>query len=159
MRLIEIKQRFEEKQIREENRKKCVEVKTAEAELEVDSGYVELFASSVGSHRETADKRTKIWVDNVLNLNPVVTVTEPTANTSELIAVPYNGPLDVDSACSAQLGGLCSTMLHGVEAPPMIPNSLTQIAAGTKTRQNVGEYGSNLNQDVTQPRQISDSNQ
>ena len=127
--------------------------------MEVDSGYVELFASSVGSHRETADKRTKIWVDNVLNLNPVVTVTEPTANTSGLNAVPYNGPLDVDSACNAQLGGLSSTNIHGVEAPPMIPNSLMQIAAGTKTQQNIGEYGSNLNQDVTQPRQISDSNQ
>ena len=72
---------LKEVQIREKDRKKYFEAKTAEAELEEDSDYVDLFASWVSSHREIADKRIKILVANVPNLHPVVTVSEPTAYT------------------------------------------------------------------------------
>ena len=50
-------------------------------------------------------------------------------------------------------------MMHRTESPLMTPKSLTQIVAGTNTVQNVDEYGSKLNQDVTQPHPFSDANQ
>ena len=77
----------------------------------------------------------------MLNLNPVVTVIELTAYTSELNAFPV---------CKAQLGGLSFTMIR---------KSFTEVAAGTIAQQNDGDYGSNLNHDVTQPHGFSDANQ
>ena len=61
--------------------------------------------------------------------------------------------------CIAQLGGLSSTMMHGAEVSPMIPKSLTQVAAGTITQQKIGEDESNINQDVTSAHRYSDANQ
>ena len=120
---------------------KYVEAKIAEAELEENSDYVDLFASSVSSYRETVDKRKETWRDNMPNLNPIMTVTEPTAYTSELITVPYYAPVDIVPVSNAQLCGLSSTLMHGAEVLPMIPKSLTQIAASTITLQNIGECG------------------
>ena len=51
-------------------------------ELEEDSDYVDFSASSISSHRETADKLTEIRVEILSNLNSVVTLTELTAHTS-----------------------------------------------------------------------------
>ena len=53
LRLEEIKQRLEDVQICKANGKKCVKAKTSKAELEEDSGYVDLSAISVSSHSET----------------------------------------------------------------------------------------------------------
>ena len=49
--------------------------------------------------------------------------------------------------CNDQLCGLSSSMMHGAEIYPIIAKSIMLIAAGTNTQQNVGEYGSDLNQD------------
>ena len=76
------------------------------------------------------------------NLDPVVTVTEPTAYISRLKMVPYNAPVGVVPVCNAQLCGLFSTMMHGAEVPPRIPKSLTSTAAGTNIQQNICEYWS-----------------
>ena len=48
--------------------------------------------------------------------------------------------------------------MHGAQVPRMVPKSPTQIAAGSNTQQNIIEYVSNLNQDVTQPHRFSDAN-
>ena len=72
-------------------------------------------------------------MDNVPNLIPVVTVTEPTAHTLGLNTVPSNTPVHVP-VCKAQLGGLSSMMMHGAEVPPMISKLLTQISADTNTQ-------------------------
>ena len=125
--------------------------------MEEDADYLELFASSVSSHGETAYKCTETLVDNVPKLNPVVTITDPTGYTSGLNTVPYNAPEDVVPVCNAQLGGLSFTMMHGAQVPPMVPKSPTQIVAGPNTQQKIIEYVSNLNQDVTQPHGFSDA--
>ena len=59
---------LKEVQIREKNRKKYIEAKTAETELEDDSEYVDMFASSVSFHRATADRCTETWMEIVPNL-------------------------------------------------------------------------------------------
>ena len=91
--------------------------------------------------RETAEKRTETLVERTEtlvdtlapNLNPALTVTEPTAYTSGLDTVQYYALVDVVPACNAQLGGLSSTMMHGAGGMPITPKSLTQIAAGPNT--------------------------
>ena len=82
--------------------------------------FLDLFASSVSSNREIADNCKETGVDNVPSLNPVVTVTEPTAYTFGLNTVLYNAPVHFVLVCNAQLGGLSSTMVHGAEVSPMI---------------------------------------
>ena len=52
-------------------KKKCRSRKT-KAELEEDSDYVDLNASSVSSHKDRTDKNKETWVENVPSLNPVV---------------------------------------------------------------------------------------
>ena len=55
------------------------------------------------------------------HLNPVVSVSEPTAYNSELNTVQYNAPVDVVHVYNAQFDGLSSVMTHGAEGSPMIP--------------------------------------
>ena len=66
----------------------------------------------------------------------------------------YNAPEDVVPVGNAKLGGLSSTMMYGADSPHMIPKYPL-----LDTQQKIGEYGSNLNQNVTQPHRFSDINQ
>ena len=72
MRLQEIKQRLKDVYVSEENEKKVCRSRKSKAELEEDSDYVDLNASSVSSHKDRTDKSKKTWVENVPSLNPVV---------------------------------------------------------------------------------------
>ena len=76
-------------------------------------------------------------------LNPVVTVTRPSAYSFGLNTVHYNAPVNVFPASNAQSGGLTSTLLRGAGGLPVIAKSHKQITASTRTQQNIGEYGSN----------------
>ena len=50
-------------------------------------------------------------------------------------------------------------MMQRGEVPPSVPKSFRKVAAGSNTHQNIGEYGSNLNENETQSQRFSDANQ